>query len=57
MILSFNKDFFFGAIIWYLLLNCTFGALLGLLGEERPKTYSTLDNLFLAILCLGWIIA
>ncbi len=57
MILNLNKDFFLGAIIWYLLLNCTFGALLGLLGEKRPDTYSTTDNLLLAILCLGWVIA
>jgi hypothetical protein len=57
MILNLNKDFFLGAIIWYLLLNCTYAAFLGLVGELRPQKYSIIDNLLLAILALGWILA
>jgi hypothetical protein len=57
MILNLNKDFFLGAIIWYLMLNCIFCACLGLIDAERPKKYSTVDNIILAALCLGWVMA
>ncbi len=57
MILNLNKDFFLGAIIWYLMLNCTYCAILGVLNERHPKTYSVVDNIFLAALCLGWVLA
>ena len=57
MILNLNKDFFLGAIIWYLMLNCIVCAIAGLTGVERPNKYSTVDNIVLAVLCLGWVLA
>ena len=57
MILNLNKDFFFGAFIWYLLLNCIGSAICGVLEEERPKKYSVLDNLTLAVILLMWILS
>jgi hypothetical protein len=57
MILNFNKDFFFGALVWYLLLNSTYALFLSLIKEKRPDTYSAPDNFIIAIICLGWVLA
>jgi hypothetical protein len=57
MILNLNKDYFLGALIWYLLLNSIYAMVLSLIGAERPNTYSAPDNFIIAILCLGWIVA
>ena len=57
MILNLNKDFFFGALIWLLMIEGIGSAILGLIGEERSKKYSSVDNIILAAICLGWILA
>ena len=57
MILNLNKDFFLGALIWYLLITGTLGLFLSLICEERPKTYSAPDNFVVAIICLGWVLS
>jgi hypothetical protein len=57
MILNLNKDFFLGALIWYLMLNSIYAMFLSLIGEKRPDTYSAPDNFVIAVICLGWVMA
>ncbi len=57
MILNLNKDFFLGALIWYLMLNSISAVFLSLIGETRPNTYSAPDNFIIAVICLGWVLA
>jgi uncharacterized membrane protein len=57
VILNLNKDFFFGAFIWYMLLNGILMMFLSLIGEKRKDTYSFADGFILAIICIGWVLA
>jgi hypothetical protein len=57
MILNLNKDFFLGALIWYLMLNSIYAMFLSLIGEKLPNTYSAPDNFVIAVICLGWVMA
>jgi hypothetical protein len=57
MIFDINKSFFFGMLIWYIMLNGIIVAINGLLGAKRDNTYSTADGVVTAAICLGWILA
>lgn len=57
MNINLNKDFFFGALIWYIMLNAILVMFLSLIGAERNNSYSFWDGIFIAIICMGWVLA
>lgn len=57
MILNLNKDFFLGALIWYIMITAILQIILSIIGAEKETTYSAWDGIVMVVICLGWIIA
>lgn len=57
MILNLNKDFFLGALVWYIMLNAGFHAFQSVVEAERNHRYSFWDEAIVTIICAGWILA